>query len=90
MKVVLTYNRKTTETGQKLIDNLAGVLRNVDGEVDAEIRFNNGDVIKGEDFKLKGKISLTSYDGQLSEDGVYEGMREWLLRKVQNGDVQGT
>ncbi len=86
MSVILKYNRKTSEDGQALMDTLGVALRNSD-DVETEIILNKGGSIKGEELKMSGPISVTSYDGQLSTSEVYEGLRKWLLEKVSTDEV---
>jgi hypothetical protein len=81
LSVTLRYSRQTTEGGQKLMDSLGAAFRNTD-DVETELQLVGGGVIKGTDLKLTGPVSVTSYDGQLSNSEVYEGLRQWLLQKV--------
>lgn len=81
MSVTLKYNRKTSDNGQKLMDTLGVALRNNE-DVETELVLNEGGSIKGSDLKMTGTIGVMSYGGQLNESEVYEGLREWLLKKV--------
>ena len=86
MSVTLRYKKETTEDGQKLMDTLGAAFRNTD-DVDTVIDLKDGGQIKGSDLKLHGAIRVTSYDGQLSESEVFEGMRQWLLSKVSSDEL---
>lgn len=86
LTVTLRYTNKTTEDGHKLMDTLGAAFRNTE-EVDAEIELIDGTKINGADLKLHGKVSVTSYDGQLSETEVNEAMRVWLLTKIKDQDI---
>lgn len=86
MSVTLRYKKETTEDGQKLMDTLGAAFRNTE-EVDTVIDFKEGGQIKGAELKLNGTIRVTSYDGQLSESEVFEGMRQWLLGKVTSEEL---
>lgn len=89
MFVTLKYNRETTVDGQKLMDGLGAALRNTD-EVETKIELVGGGSIKGSEIKLSTKISVTSYDGQLSHTEVFEEMRKWLLSKVTSGELSAS
>ena len=86
MSVTLRYKKETTEDGQKLMDTLGAAFRNTE-DVETVIDLKDGGQIKGADLKLNGPIRVTSYDGQLSETEVFEGMRQWLLSKVTSEEL---
>lgn len=86
MSVTLRYKKETTEDGQKLMDTLGAAFRNTE-DVDTVIDLKDGGRIKGADLKLNGSVKVTSYDGQLSEFEVFEGMRQWLLSKVTSDEL---
>ena len=80
---------ETTEPGQKLMDSLGAALRNTD-DVETVLTLNGGGTIKGADLKLTGPVRLTSEDGQVSADEVFEEMRKWLLSKVSSDEVSAS
>lgn len=82
MFVTLRYNRKTTEAGQKLMDSLGVALRHAD-DVETKLELKEGGSIKGEELRLTGKLSLLSYDGQLSHSEVFQELQKWLLAKIE-------
>ncbi len=86
LTLTLKYNRTTTDDGHKLMDTLGAAFRNTE-EVETEIELIDGGSIKGSELKLNGTIKVSSYDGQLSESEVYEGMRQWLLSKVSTDEL---
>jgi hypothetical protein len=89
MSVTLKYKRETTESGQKLMDTLGHALRNTE-DVETVLTLNGGGSIRGADLKLNGSVRLTSYDGQLSADEVFEEMRQWLLSKVTSEELSAS
>lgn len=86
MSVTLRYRSSTTEDGQKLMDTLGSALRHVE-DLETELQLVGGGSIKGDELKLNGSIRVNSYDGQLSPTEVYEGLRQWLLEKVNSKEL---
>jgi hypothetical protein len=82
----LTYKRTTTERGQRLMNKLGAALRNARG-VDTKLHLKNGDVVTGQELKLGGLVVIDTYNGMPSPSEVYEALRQWLLQKVNTGDV---
>lgn len=83
----LRYNRTTTERGQKLMNTLGMALRNAAG-VDTKLHLKNGDTITGAQLRLGGVVTLETYNGVPSPSEVFEALRQWLLQKVESGDVR--
>jgi hypothetical protein len=81
LTVTVRYKQNTTEDGHKLMDTLGAAFRNTE-DVETAIELIGGGQIKGSELKLDGTIPVTSYDGQLNSSEVFEGMRQWLLSKV--------
>lgn len=76
------FRHSTTEKGQRLLDNIAVAFRNVE-EGDASIQLAGGaGVIKGEQLKLSGTVSIETYNGVPVFDHVSQEMRQWLLAKL--------
>lgn len=85
----LTYKRSTSERGQKLMNRIGMALRNARG-VDTKLHLKNGDTITGQDLKLGGPIVIDTYNGVPSPSEVFEALRQWLLQKVESGDVRAS
>ncbi|WP_139048401.1 hypothetical protein [Pseudomonas lundensis] len=84
----ITYMRKTTKVGQKILDNIATSLRHVD-EADIRIELEGGGTIKGGDLKLSGSISVPKLTNGLLDEGVlYHKMHGWLAGKLRSGDAE--
>jgi hypothetical protein len=84
----ITYLRKTTRNGQRMLDNIATALRHVD-EADIEVSLQDGGKIKGDDLKLSGPISVKTMDGGLvDESDLYHRMHAWLASKVRNNEIE--
>lgn len=83
----ITYMRKTTKVGQKILDNIATSLRHVE-EADIKIELEGGGSIKGKDLKLSGPISVSKLTNGLLDEGVlYHKMHGWLVGKLRAGDA---
>lgn len=86
--IEITYNRKTTEEGQTVLNRLSAALRNTD-DVDCKVRLADGTLLSGENLKLSGPVKINLYNGLPSPAEVYEVMRTWLLEKISDGEVKG-
>jgi hypothetical protein len=84
----ITYLRKTTRNGQRMLDNIATALRHLD-ETDIEISLQDGGKIKGGDLKLSGPISVKTMEGGLvDESDLYHRMHAWLVSKVRSNEIE--
>lgn len=84
----VTYLRKTTLQGQKIIDNIATSLRHLD-EADVMIVLNGGSSIKGGELKLSGKINIKmNTKGLVDESDLYHQMHTWLIQQISNGEAE--
>lgn len=86
--IEITYNRKTTEEGQNVLNRLSAALRNTD-DVDCKVRLADGTMLSGESLRLSGPVKVNLYNGLPSPTEVYEVMRTWLLEKISDGEVKG-
>ena len=84
----ITYNRKTTDEGQAVLNRLSAALRNTE-DVDCKIRLADGTLLSGDSLKLSGSVKVNLYNGLPSPTEVYEVMRTWLLEKISDGEVRG-
>lgn len=82
----ITYLRKTTSTGQKMLDNIASSMRHIEPE-DVKIELNGGGIIKGDNLKLSGPISVKYNNGLIDESDLYNQMHGWLLQKIEQDEV---
>lgn len=86
VSIEFKYNRKTTKSGQRVIDTLSTSLRHLDKE-DVKINLKGGGEIKGDDLKLSHEISLGFYEGKVDEADLYYKMKEWLSQKIRSKEV---
>ena len=82
----ITYLRKTTSTGQKMLDNIASSLRHIEPD-DVKIELNGGGLVKGNDLKLTGPISVQYNNGLIDESDLYSHMHSWLLQKIEQDEI---
>lgn len=83
----ITYMRKTTKEGQRVLDNLAVSMRHMSDE-DVTVELKGGGTLKGQDLKMSGPISIAKLDNGLLDEGVlYHRMHTWLVSKIRKGDV---
>ena len=86
VSIEFKYNRKTTRSGQKVIDTLSTSLRHIDKD-DVKINLKGGGEIKGDDLKLSHTISLAFLDEKVDESDLYFKMKDWLESKVIKQEV---
>ena len=80
--LVLSYLRKTTQEGQRAIDELASSFRHIDG-IDYELKLKNGSVVKGDDMKISTRINvLFRHSGLPDLNDLYKQMHDWLLQNL--------
>jgi peroxiredoxin family protein len=83
----ITYLRKTTKNGQKMLDNIATSLRHID-EADVKIGLHGGGTIHGGDLKLSGSVSVKTFNGLVDESDLYHQMHTWLVAKVRANEIE--
>lgn len=83
----ITYFRKTTKSGQQILDTLATSLRNIDDD-DLTIELEGGGTIKGKELRLSGNINTQYNNGLMDENHLYLEMHRWLFSKIQSGEVE--
>lgn len=81
------YKRTTSTKAQKILDNIALELRNLD-EDDVRIKLDGGGVIKGKDLKLSNLLRVEGNDGIPNPDSLFEKMREWLHDLIDNKIIE--
>lgn len=86
VSIEFKYNRKTTKSGQRIIDTLSTSLRHLDKE-DVKINLKGGGVIRGDDLKLNHQISLNFLKGNVDESDLYYQMKNWLRQKIITEEV---
>lgn len=83
----ISYVRKTTRHGQKMLDEMAVALRHMD-DSDVKIELQGGGTLRGEDLKLSGPISVKTINGLVDENDLYHQMHAWLVSKVESSEIE--
>jgi len=84
----ITYLRKTTQTGQAVLDNIASAMRHMEDE-DVSIDLKGGGTIKGQDLKLSTKIKVDCKGGIPIENDLYNNMHTWLISLTSSSEIDG-
>ncbi|KRW04683.1 hypothetical protein [Aeromonas veronii] len=77
----ISYLRKTTASGQKMLDNLATSLRHME-DSDVRIELQGGGTLRGEDLRLSGNINVQTFNGLVDENDLYRQMHAWIMSKI--------
>ncbi len=83
----ITYLRKTTSDGQRVMDTLASSLRHTDSD-DIEIQLQGGGIIKVSDLKLSGSISVQYNNELIDENHLYLQIHKWLFSRTSSGEIE--
>lgn len=79
MKIEMTYDRKTSASGQRVIDSVAASLRHSD---DYKIYLTDGSLITADQMKLSGTISMQIIKGNVYQAGLKSQIHTWLIDNV--------
>ncbi|UPG86869.1 hypothetical protein L2Y94_05805 [Luteibacter aegosomatis] len=82
----VTYNRKTSKAGHKVLDSIATSLRHLP-ESDVRIDLEGGGTIRGSDLRLSGPIKVEYNNGLINEALLFHAMHQWLYSKVNSSEV---
>ncbi|WP_299948581.1 hypothetical protein [uncultured Microbulbifer sp.] len=84
----VTYLRKTTNSGQQVLDSLSTSLRHLD-DSDVRIELSGGGIIQGNGLKLSGKVTVkTLPSGLIDENDLYHQMHIWLTMQISNEELE--
>jgi hypothetical protein len=87
VRLEVTYFRKTTEKAHEVLDNIATAMRHSEPD-DVEIELQGGTILKGNELKMSGHISVDTYNGIAVSNELYAEMQEWLKARIQEGTVK--
>lgn len=82
----IRYRQDTSDDGQQLMNGLGSALRHADG-VETRIKLVGGGEISGSQLRISGPVRLDTFNGTPNAQEVFEAMRQWLLDKVNSGDI---
>ena len=85
LKVVLTYDRKTSECGQFVLDSVASSMRHMEDE-DFQIELSNGAIIKGGELKISSTIKVETINGSVNRNGLRNELYKWLKQNAVPND----
>lgn len=83
LKLILTYNRKTSKSGQKVIDTVASSMRHNDDYV---ITLEDGTKVTADNLKMSGKISVETINNKVYNDGLKVQLYNWMTTNINFGD----
>lgn len=81
------YKRSTNTKAQKVLDNIALAIRNID-EDEVKLTLDSGGTIKGRDLKLSNVLRVEGRDGIPNPDALFEKMREWLQQLLEANIIE--
>lgn len=87
VQLKVTYLRKTSKTGQKMLDNIAASMRHSHDD-DVVVELTDGGQLKGGEVRLNGKLSVQTTNGIVDETALYHDMHNWLLSKIEIDEVE--
>lgn len=82
----ISYLRKTTSNGQRMLDSIATSLRHTE-EADVRVDLYKGGTLKGGDLKLSGTVSVKTINGLVDENDLYHQMHSWIVTKVTTNEL---
>ncbi len=82
MYVVMTYDRKTNDSGQKIIDTVATALRHLPDD-DYQIELKNGGTIKAGELRISTNLSVEILNGTVNETNLWSQMHAWLMTNLK-------
>lgn len=86
VRLEVTYLKRTTTEGQRVLDTLAASMRHVD-DSDVEVVLARGGSIKGDELRLRGTVSVKAINGAVDEDDLYHQMHDWLVTMVAREEI---
>lgn len=85
----ITFDRSTTDAGQRALNGIARALRHIDLD-DDEIRLEIPGIgsVKGSELKLTQVIQVEAHNGIVSPNDAFPKMASWILDLIQNRLVE--
>lgn len=83
LKLTLTYNRRTSKSGQKVIDSVASSMRHNDDYV---ITLEDGTRVTADNLKMSGKIPVETINDKIYNEGLKVQMYNWMTTNINFGD----
>ena len=83
----VTYKRKTTENGEKMLRNLVDATRHYPDE-DVTVEMVGGTKLTGKEIRLWNTVKLVTHNSLIDEHDLYGQMHEWLASLMRSGEVE--
>lgn len=86
-KLRISYDRKTDDVGQKVLDQLGANFRHMD-DADVSLTLRNNMKISGDSLNLKKTIKVEKTErGLYFNESIYSAMSEWLIELSKNQET---
>lgn len=82
----ISYKRKTTERGHKMLDTIALAARNLHEE-DVTLDLASGGKVTGSEMKLSKMLTLAGRDGIVDPDDLFPKVRAWLKQLLDDAII---
>lgn len=82
----VSYFRKTTERAHEVLGNIATAMRHHDPD-DVRVELEGGGVLRGNDIKMSGVITVDTNNGIADSNDLYSEMKLWLESQIKLGTV---
>lgn len=82
----ITYDRTTTDGGERALRSIARALRHVDEE-EVALKIPGLGTVKGADLKISDSVRIDSYNGMLDQNQIFPEMHEWLSHLLDQNIV---
>lgn len=82
----VSYFRKTTKRANEVLGNIATAMRHHDPD-DVRVELVGGGVLKGNDIKMSGIITVDTNNGIADSNDLYSEMKTWLESQIKLGTV---
>lgn len=81
LNVVLTYDRKTSKCGQRVLDTVATSMRHMDSS-DFTINLANGVQIRGDELRISSPIKVETINGSVNRTGLIAALHTWMRQNT--------
>ncbi|MCK7542938.1 hypothetical protein MLC59_01975 [Marinobacter bryozoorum] len=87
VQLKVTYLRKTSKTGQQMLDNIASSMRHSHDD-DVVVELKGGGKLLGGEVRLNGQLNVQTTNGIVDETDLYHQMHTWLLSKIDDDEIE--
>lgn len=87
VQLKVTYLRKTSKTGQQMLDNIAASMRHSHDD-DVVVELKGGGKLLGKEVRLNGHLNVQTTNGIVDESDLYHQMHTWLLSKIDDDEIE--